>query len=57
MIEKFTTKLRLESAKFEGGKRLENDNKKHPTVSIITVVLNGGKYLEDLLKVYINKNI
>ena len=33
---------------FEGGLRLsENFNKKCPTFSIITVVLNGEKYLEE----------
>ena len=48
--EKFITKFKLTNAKIEGGKRLKNNNERKPTISIITVVLNGGKYLEDALK-------
>ena len=50
-IEKFETLLRIPEAKMEGGKRLKNiNNNDRPTISIITVVLNGDKYLEEALK-------
>ena len=50
-IEKFKTIDSIPNAKFEGGKRLKNKNyETKPTISIITVILNGGKHFEESLK-------
>ena len=40
----------------EGGLRLKGNNNKHPLFSIITVVFNGEKYLEQTIKSVINQN-
>ena len=39
----------------EGGKRLKNKEKKQPLLTIITVVLNQEKYLEETIKSVINQ--
>jgi glycosyltransferase involved in cell wall biosynthesis len=50
-IEKFKTVFSIPNAIIEGGKRLKNNNNlNQPTLSIITVVLNGEKYLEESFK-------
>lgn len=40
----------------EGGLRLKGNKNKHPLFSIITVVFNGEKYLEQTIKSVINQN-
>ncbi len=50
-IEKFKTIFSMPNAIIEGGTRLKNNNNlNQPTLSIITVVLNGEKYLEESFK-------
>ena len=51
-IEKFNTIFSIPNAILEGGKRLKNNknNFYQPTLSIITVVLNGDKYLDETFK-------
>ena len=50
-IEKFNTIFSIPNAIIEGGTRLKNNNNfNQPTLSIITVILNGEKYLEESFK-------
>jgi glycosyltransferase involved in cell wall biosynthesis len=50
-IKKFKTVFSIPNAIIEGGTRLKNNNNfNQPTLSIITVVLNGEKYLEESFK-------
>ena len=50
-IKKFETVFSIPNAIIEGGTRLKNNNNfNQPTLSIITVVLNGEKYLEESFK-------
>ena len=46
-IEKFNTIFSIPNAIIEGGTRLKINQ---PTLSIITVILNGEKYLEESFK-------
>jgi len=50
--EKFESIFSMKSAIIEGGNRLKKEEIKSdkPTISVITVVLNGEKYLEDAFK-------
>tara|TARA_B110000093_G_C12923697_1_gene390314 strand:+ start:224 stop:1051 length:828 start_codon:yes stop_codon:yes gene_type:complete len=50
-IKKFKTVFSIPNAIIEGGTRLKNNNNfNQPILSIITVVLNGEKYLEESFK-------
>jgi glycosyltransferase involved in cell wall biosynthesis len=50
-IKKFETVFSIPNAIIEGGTRLKNNNNfNQPILSIITVVLNGEKYLEESFK-------